>query len=141
MTDIDVALKGATLLPLETPHLVLSRTLDGPDVYWRYDSYVYFCDFGEPSVSVYETAYPVIRRTRQCVILDGHGRERRVLAMGGGKRWAYKDRAEAWRSFKKRKLWAIEYAKNDLRKAETALKAMEALDGPGRDYFPRKEGV
>jgi hypothetical protein len=30
MTDIDVALKGATLLPLETPHLVLSRTLDGP---------------------------------------------------------------------------------------------------------------
>lgn len=120
--------------PLETTihRLVQSRNQPWdrePKFLYRYEIYVESYDGGDITSRVYENAFPVIRQTPACWVIDHWGKTRYVLK-SAHKRFAYPDLENALNSLRKRTAWRKRHAKWAMTKAEHAEELLEKV-------FPR----
>lgn len=96
---------------------------------WRFEGHATFYDDGGYNQRIHLFAYPIIRETAKCFVIDHWDKEKFVLKEAN-RRFAYPNKQLAWKSFQIRTMRRIQHAQRALDEANAV---QEMIDQLGRD--------
>lgn len=82
---------------------------------------------GNAPEQIYLMRFPIVKETPRGFWTEENGEKHFVLSDPDGKRFAYRDKADAWKSYLARKEMAVRILQSNLAKAELRLRIAKEL--------------